>query len=226
MEFRERLLRIRSNSLSSPASVNTSDASFAESHLSLCGAEDMSDDEREASETLQQNLSIQNHGTPRELHTYTPWATHLDWVYIKREEDRERQHDELGIFNFVRPCGYIHPKKKNNYFKSKPGQEPAAAYVIATLSSSEDPSVVYDKNNNRFLISTHAYPYVDLRNDPNHPDYLPPEKLCQYQACEIFGYPVWRHDRQFLRCSLPSCHATTVDHDITTQICHGCGMPL
>lgn len=224
MEFRDGLLQMHSIALSSPASVNSSDASFAESHLILCGAEDMSDDEPEASETLQQNLSIQNNGTPRELHTYTPWATHLNWVYIKREGDRGQKHDKLGIPSFVLPCGYLHPKKKKTS-KSKPGQAPAAAYVIAALSGSEDPSVIYDKKNDRFLISPHAYPYVDLRNDPDHPDYLPPEKLCQHQACEIFGYSVWRHDRQFLRCALPSCHATTVDHDVTTQICHGCGIP-
>jgi len=220
--FRERLLRIRSNSLGSPASVHSSAASSAGSRLIHYGDEDMSDKEPEAFTTLQKNLSAQALRPPREPHTYTPWATNLKWAYIEREQDRNPQHDELKIITFVRPCGYLYPDKEGR--KQKPINKLVAPYLIAALSNSEDPAAIHDTGNNRLLISPHAYPYPELRNDPNHPDYLPPVELCRYQACEVLGFPVWRHDRQSIRCALDSCHASTVDHDMATQICLGCGL--
>ena len=220
--FRERLLRLRSNSWGSPISVNSSAPSSAIPCLIHYGDEDMSDDEPEAFMAVQGNFPSQALNPPREAHAYTPWATNLKWAYIDSEEDREPAHDELKISTFVRPCGYLYPQREGK--KQKPWRKLVAPYLIAALSNTQDPSAVHDTNNNRLLISPHACPYPELRNDPNHPDYLPPAKLCQYQACEILGFPVWRHDRQSLSCALPSCHASTVDHDVTTHICLGCGI--
>ena len=222
--LRERLLRVRSNSSSPPVSVNSSAASFvsAESRLLHYGDEDKTDDEPEASETWQENLSVQTWGPAREAHTYTPWATDLKWIYVENEEDIETENEDAEILRFVRPCSYVPPTHTDLGIQF--GKKNVAAYVLATISSSDDPTVTYDSENHRLLISPHALPYPDLRNRLDHPDYLPPAKLCQYQACERLGYQVWRHDRETILCTLNSCRKPTVDHDVTTQICLGCGI--
>ncbi|KAI4201724.1 MAG: hypothetical protein LQ350_003078 [Teloschistes chrysophthalmus] len=55
------------------------------------------------------------------------------------------------------------------------------------------------------------------------PDYQTASKLPGYQAIELLGRSIWRHDREFLPCSSPTCQRPLSDMSRSTLICHGCG---
>ena len=72
-------------------------------------------------------------------------------------------------------------------------------------------------------IQPHFPAWEDNRSSISHPDFLPPWKLAEYQACEIAGYQVRRHDRCTFGCSTHGCRKTVSDFGLETRICIGCG---
>ncbi|KAL9576398.1 MAG: hypothetical protein Q9212_007131 [Teloschistes hypoglaucus] len=55
------------------------------------------------------------------------------------------------------------------------------------------------------------------------PDYQTVSRLPGYQAIELLGRGIWRHDRDLLPCSSPTCQKPLSDMSRSTLICHGCG---
>lgn len=116
-----------------------------------------------------------------------------------------------------------------NYFKSQPyvyrrhdKELEQAPVVIRTLGGrSESLHVRFDGE--VLYISTHGYPWPDMRSKHSHPDMLPVSRLIEYQAAESMGLNVWRHDRNLLECRLPSCKCKLSDINHSTIICAGCG---
>lgn len=56
------------------------------------------------------------------------------------------------------------------------------------------------------------------------PDFQTVPRLPGYQAIELLGRNIWRHDREFLPCSSPTCQKPLSDMSRSTLICHGCGL--
>lgn len=83
--------------------------------------------------------------------------------------------------------------------------------------------VEYDARIHRMVIHPMPNPRPDHRNNPYHPDYLPPFKQAEYQAYEQAGYPVYRFDRVTFECNLSTCRKDLKDHVRTTILCNGCG---
>lgn len=83
--------------------------------------------------------------------------------------------------------------------------------------------IEYDPSIPRMIIHPSLHPLPDLRNNPYHPDWLPPFKLAEYQAYEQAGYPVYRFDRVTFECALSTCRKVLQDHVRSTILCNGCG---
>ena len=183
---------------------------------------DLSDQESDATVILAEKARSGRYEAPKELYTYTPWATTLHWYHVGPDKKSNEEEIEAGLRPKYDPVKHL-PLDPEDCARNKPGFEDVPA-VISTMPSRHPlPDIEYDSLSNRFVIYPHTEPYPDLRNDLTHPDYLPPSKLCVYQAFEHGGFNVWRHDRNTFRCVLPSCHRLVYDHQTTTQICLGCG---
>ncbi len=106
-----------------------------------------------------------------------------------------------------------------------PEQVPSAAPLICgcKLRGGSRALINYDPSIHRTIIHPSLHPLPDLRNDPYHPDWLPPPKLVEYQAYEQAGYPVYRFDRVTFECALANCRKVLKDHVRSTLLCNGCG---
>ena len=84
-----------------------------------------------------------------------------------------------------------------------------------------EPSIEY--NEGTILIIPHSEPWEDVRSQEGHPEFLPPSRLIEYQACEAAGCDVWRHDRHYVVCRKPGCNVMVMDYDPSSVFCQGCG---
>ncbi len=177
--------------------------------------DDLSEDEMETT-----NRNIMH---PRELAPYTPYADEKKWVY--RNQDRRINLANLKEKYVLvgKPTTYLLDPSTETVVRWSPHREGATAIVTAYETDMNVPLIEYDQARNRFIIYPHAQPWVDLRNDPLHPDFLPGYKLAEYQAYEYAGFSVWRHDRAQLKCALPRCTKMLEDYDPNVLICNGCG---
>ncbi|MCJ1283455.1 hypothetical protein MMC26_002784 [Xylographa opegraphella] len=154
----------------------------------------------------------------REEHPYTPWTTLLKWQYYSNDQELRAIPRGTSAYRFPRPV----KKSPQNYRAGNMSDCPV--YMFPNFTDNPEPIVNYNEKLDCYEITPHSRPWRgDLRSDIDHPDYLPPGKLCQYQAYEYAGFTVWRHDRDPFYCKLFSCGKITRDPDITTVICHGCG---
>jgi hypothetical protein len=81
-----------------------------------------------------------------------------------------------------------------------------------------------DYDGEKVIIVPHAIPWEgDLRSDIRHPDFIVSQKLVEYQACEVAGYHIWRHDRDLLSCRKSGCDSQNSDYSHSTIVCSGCG---
>ena len=183
--------------------------------------EDQSEDETEVSEMLIRKSRCRLLNLSKEPYAYTPWAARFAWFYLSVDHQHNQECVEAGLSPYPSAKIYLPPPEENPRYEQDQGDAPALLH--RTKIEHIFPVIVFDEENFRFIISPHSQPFEDIRNDPNHPDHLPPEMLCEYQAFEVAGFEVWRHDRNTLTCILPSCSNVTEDHDVLTYICHGCG---
>ena len=180
--------------------------------------EDLSDDEAEDSQQSRYNGASSTTLRLREQHPYTPWTTSLEWKYYSNDQERRAIPPGMRAYRFPHPV-----KSSGGNFRAGDMSD-CPVYLSPNFTDNPLPTVDYDEEIDRYQITPHSRPWRgDLRSDINHPDYLPPGKLCQFQALEYAGFVVWRHDRDPFYCKLPSCGKMTLDHDIATMICHGCG---
>lgn len=119
----------------------------------------------------------------------------------------------------------IPPLLGNPYTGEIPEQAPSTPPLICRckLHGESQALINYDPSIHRMIIHPNLHPLPDLRNDPYHPDWLPPFKLAEYQAYEQSGYPVYRFDRVTFECALASCRILLKDHVRSTLLCNGCG---
>lgn len=116
-----------------------------------------------------------------------------------------------------------------NYFKSQPyvyrrhGKELEQAPVVIRTLGVRSASLHVRFDGEVLYISTHGYPWPDMRSKHSHPDMLPFSRLIEYQAAESMGLNVWRHDRNLLECRFPNCKCKLSDISHSTIVCAGCG---
>lgn len=119
----------------------------------------------------------------------------------------------------------IPPLLGNPYTGKLLEQAPSTPPLICRckLHCANQALIDYNPSVHRVIIHPSLHPLPDLRNDPYHPDWLPPFKLAEYQAYEQAGYPVYRFDRVTFECALSRCREVIKDHVRSTLLCNGCG---
>ena len=183
---------------------------------SFASAPDQSDDESEEKSAVE----IMNSRAELEPAAYVDWALTVPWTYSVDLATDFANH-RAGLLLYKHPTPFFpltddfNPRAVNGYI--------IPAIISPILSPTGQPLTFYIPDTNRFVIHPHVIPFPDIRLDGGHPDCLPPSKLCEYQAAEMAGFEVWRHDRSTLSCTLPTCGQVIRDNTRSTQICHGCG---
>lgn len=142
----------------------------------------------------------------------------LTWAYTTHT-GLDKVLLDAGIWLWEKPPTYFDLHHNSMTMSDRTTLAPVVVSHESTSSSC--PEVGYDGE--RVHIIPHADPWDDVRSMECHPDFLPPCKLVEYQACEAAGYPIWRHDRDLLPCRNPRCDAMLLDTDPLTTICLGCG---
>lgn len=151
----------------------------------------------------------------------------IRWAYATHTE-ADAQLRKYNVFLFeklpiIRGAPLQFPEPYHNLSEQPPiivSHEDVVADAPA-VHFNGDPNVPGDTLMNIFACTNRR---PDARAHPGHPDYVNPRLLQDYQAVEIAtGQPVWRHDRDFLDCSLPKCKKKIVDPNPDTILCLGCG---
>ncbi|KAL8945843.1 MAG: hypothetical protein Q9222_007673, partial [Ikaeria aurantiellina] len=98
--------------------------------------------------------------------------------------------------------------------------------VVAGTSNSPTPECTLDSQ--VLTIHPHYPPHSDDHRSIHNfaglvPDFLFSSKLAEYQAIELAGRQVWRHDRDLLPCRGPRCLRVLSDMVPSTLICLTCG---
>ena len=128
---------------------------------------------------------------------------------------------EAFIFLWEKPKTYFQPLALRATEVDGELEMAPAVVLPNSVDNSKEPKISWDGTT--VQITAHYPPWPDMRSNPAHPDFLPLFKLAEYQACEVVGYRVWRHDRDVLPCALRDCSAVCSDFNPETRCCSGCG---
>lgn len=142
----------------------------------------------------------------------------LAWAYATHT-DADEALLEAGVWLWEKPRTYFYPHS----ISIKMSDPYVLAPVIVSHESTGTSFPFLEYSGETVHIIPHDEPWEDVRSVECHPDFLPPCKLVEYQACEAAGYYVWRHDRDQLPCRKPGCEALVMDHNLSSVFCQGCG---
>ena len=168
-----------------------------------------------------------------EPHTYAPWATELSWEYGTSVDVLSRMAAlRIAVSNsapvampqtliFARPVSWA-PTGGRAHALVGNIRLGFRARILEPVRE-DRPRTSLHPERQEIGVQPHGDPWLDLRSNVSHPDWLPDDKLRQYQAVESVGFRVWRADRETLICSYPECRRRVVDHLTATELCPGCG---
>lgn len=156
--------------------------------------------------------------TARLHSTFEGGVDGLGWAYATHT-DADEALLEAGVWLWEKPRTYFYP----HLFSTKMSDPYVLAPVIVSHESTGTSFPFIEYSGETVHIVPHDEPWEDVRSVESHPDFLPPCKLVEYQACETAGYHVWRHDRDQLPCRKPDCEALVMDHNLSSVFCQGCG---
>ena len=144
----------------------------------------------------------------------------LAWAY-ESQTSADGDLREGGIWLWDRPRTCYEPSNPRTIIMD--GEVILAPAIIeqACVGNPTEPRTTFEGSVVRIV--PHFPPWQDVRSNVAHPDFLPSFKLAEYQACEVSGYQVWRHDRGCTACSWGGCRKPTSDFNAETRICIGCG---
>ena len=151
----------------------------------------------------------------------------LRWAYATHSEaDRQLLNYNLWLFEKIPPIQAAplrFPEPYHNLAERPPMIVNSDDFVVGhapAVHFNGDPDLPGDT-------LMHIFPSPDRRPDgrahPGHPDFLPTRLLLDYQAVEIAGGTVWRHDRELLDCRHRKCKKKCSDYNRDTILCLGCG---
>lgn len=143
----------------------------------------------------------------------------VGWAYATNTS-ADRTYEAAGVWLWEKPATYFVSRELPCAMVS--GRSRLAPVQISSKhTGTSEPAVIFD---GKFVeIVPHTNPWPDIRSNFDHPDFLPPIKLAEFQACEVAGYSVWRQDRAYLNCRKEGCDRLLYDPDPSVVICQGCG---
>lgn len=153
------------------------------------------------------------------IENYGSGVQGLLWAYAINTKEVETPGD-AGIWLWRKP---------KTHFRTRPllrtekfGHSVLASVVISHERTRSDEPIIQFDGDTVYIVPHEQY-WEDARSHKLHPDFLTSWKLAEYQASEVAGYQVWRHDRDLLNCRKPDCDAMVSDYHHTAVICLGCG---
>lgn len=150
---------------------------------------------------------------------FTGGSKNLAWAYATHTTyDLELRHAGVWLFQKPQTCFEKQPKA---YVTQ--GLGVADAPVIVVPAQGRTPMVESYFDGQYLQITANEKVRNDIREFHLHPDFMTPTKLDEYQACEVAGYKVWRHDRDLLNCRMTGCRIQIADSNPANIICLGCG---
>ena len=143
----------------------------------------------------------------------------LIWSY-RTDAEADGLMRKAGVWPWSPPSTYYQPL---NQLAIEEGDqfERAPLIIMPGSSGKTEPNMMF--TGTHVLIQPHSPHWPDARAHTTHPDFIPPLRLAEHQACEVAGYCVWRHDRNTFICSFESCHTAVSDFNPRTRVCVGCG---
>ena len=153
------------------------------------------------------------------IQKYGSGAKSLLWAYAIDTQDDETL-DDTGIWLWRRPKTQFraHTLLRTEMF----GHSVLAPVVISHERTGDDEPII-EFDGKIVHIVPHEQHWEDVRSNESHPDFRIPGKLAEYQACEVAGYQVWRHDRDLSECRKPGCDAMVSDYHHSAIVCLRCG---
>ena len=142
------------------------------------------------------------------------------WGYYTNPVADEKARD-AGVMLFERPPGYFRPQVR--YTRSSGGTKLAPVIVHRGVEFGRLDGPVVEFDGEHVELIPRSEPWPDIRSSFARPDFLNPNKLAEYQACEASGYQVWCHNTDVLPCRLSSCGRLLKDTSPSTILCLGCG---
>ena len=149
----------------------------------------------------------------------------MKWAYVTHT-DVDQELAIYGAWLYPKPVTYFIPQDRFEVENDGSAID-AAVFIAPSLIHGNTSSILFDGY--EVLVIPHSQPFIgDIRSINIeqagywlHPDWLNDTLLSDYQAVEMAGFNVWRHDRNLLRCRL--CAMPLSDKNPATIICLGCG---
>ena len=143
----------------------------------------------------------------------------LLWAYTLNTEVDENL-DDAGIWLWRKPSTHFCPQ---HLLRTERSSYPVLAPVVVSHERMESDEPIVEFDGVTVRIVPHEQCWEDVRSQESHPDFLVPWKLAEYQACEVVGYQIWRHDRDLQICRKHGCDVMVSDHHDSAIVCLGCG---
>ena len=205
-----------------PSFIDTPGDGHADSPI-LSGtahSEGLAKNEQEIPTEIDYGIDGLGYPTPAPLDKVaTGGSKNLIWTYATHTA----YDDELrraGVWLFEKPKGHFKAQPESNASQEL-GAVKAPVIVLPTQGPARNPMKNFDGD--YLHITAHGRVRNDIRSLPSHPDFMTAEKLSEYQAAEVSGEKIWRHDRDLLNCRLAGCLVQIADSNAANIICLGCG---
>lgn len=158
--------------------------------------------------------------TPAPQHkAFTGGSKNVVWAYTTHTAyDHELRRTGVWLFEKPQTCF----KKQPKVYVTQ-GLGVADAPVIVVPAQGRTPMVERYFDGQYLHITANGKVRNDIRELLLHPDFMTSTKLDGYQACEVAGNKVWRHDRDLLNCRMTGCRIQIADSNPANIICLGCG---
>lgn len=150
---------------------------------------------------------------------FTGGSKNLAWAYATHTAyDHELRRTGVWLFEKPEKCFKYQPK-----VYTIEGLGVVDAPVIVVPAQGRTPRVQRYFDGQYLHITANGKVCNDIRELNLHPDFMTSTKLDEYQACEVAGEKVWRHDRDLLNCRMTGCRIQIADSNPANIICLGCG---
>ncbi|KAL8685852.1 MAG: hypothetical protein Q9218_007506, partial [Villophora microphyllina] len=162
----------------------------------------------------------QRASTTKTTNTTGQW-TAIKWAY-KTNTPVDAELTSKGVWLYDRPTSLA------QWGHAAAPNLPPGIPIIVSPDNSGGPTPSLSTDGSTIVLQSHNSPFRgDTRSIQYfaglHPDFQTTARLPEYQAVELLGRTIWRHDRDILFCSETTCQKPLTDLSPFTLICHGCG---
>ncbi|KAI4247611.1 MAG: hypothetical protein LQ352_006118 [Teloschistes flavicans] len=155
----------------------------------------------------------------RAIHT-GKWSS-VNWAY-KTSTPMDAELSGQGAWLYDRPSALA------QWGQAAAPNLPHGIPIIVLPEAAEAATPSVSTDGHVLLLESHRFAFKGDSRSIHYfaglsPDFQTTSRLPEYQAIELLGRGIWRHDRELLRCSSLTCQKLLSDMSPSTVVCHGCG---